>query len=62
MPRFVEYEISIDGKNFIPVGRVINNVSEKEDKPIIRSFEVRLENIASRYVQIYAKNIGECPV
>jgi hypothetical protein len=60
MPREVEYFVSEDGKNFVSVGKVKNDVPENADGAVIREMEVRPRTNA-RYVKMVAKTIGTCP-
>ena len=60
MPRYVEFSVSHDGREFTPVARVDNTMDE-------RDYEVRLWNCEAavstraRYVKVFAKNIGTIP-
>ena len=60
MPKEVEYFVSEDGKNFVSVGKVKNDVPEDADGAVIREMEVRTRTDA-RYVKMVAKTIGTCP-
>ncbi len=61
LPKSVMYAVSIDGKNYNFLGEVKNDVSEQEEKPTIKSFELKIQNISARYVHVVAKNRGICP-
>lgn len=61
LPQSVTYEISIDGKNFINVGTVNNNISPDEKNPVIKNFTANFSAQHARYIRVTAKNLGECP-
>ncbi|MBN2092915.1 discoidin domain-containing protein, partial [candidate division KSB1 bacterium] len=61
MPNSVKYAVSVDGKDYTFLGEVKNDVSEKEEKPTIKLFEFKTQNISARYVRVIAQNRGICP-
>ncbi len=61
MPEWVMFEISKDGKQFVEVGKVNNDVDEKADGGIIKDFEVSFEKQKVKYIRVVAKNKGNCP-
>ncbi len=61
MPNSVKYTVSADGKNYTYIGEVKNDISEKEEKPTIKSYELKTQNISARYVRVIAKNRAICP-
>jgi predicted alpha-1,2-mannosidase len=60
MPREVEYFVSDDGRNFLSVGKVMNDIPDDADGAYIQEMEVRPRTDA-RYVKMVAKTIGTCP-
>lgn len=61
MPKSVTYAVSIDQKNYTFIGEIKNDISEHEEKPTIKSFELKIPNISARYIRVVAKNRGICP-
>lgn len=61
LPQSVTYEISIDGKNFINVGMVNNDISPDEKNPVIKNFTANFSTQNAKYIRVTAKNLGECP-
>ncbi len=61
MPRRVEFEISLDGSEFIPVATIPNEVSDKEEWIVIKEFEKNIAPQKGRYIRIRAKNYGKLP-
>ncbi|HIZ87587.1 MAG TPA: GH92 family glycosyl hydrolase [Candidatus Coprenecus pullistercoris] len=62
MPRYVEYSVSDDGKNFTTVGRVDNTVDERDYNIQTKDFVLKLDKpVKARYVKIFAKNFGTIP-
>ncbi len=61
LPVSVEYSISNDGKNFEKLGEIKNDISEKDLKAFVHSFDFFIKNISARFVHIKAKSIGICP-
>ena len=60
MPTQVEFFVSNDGKNFMSVGVVENDIAEDEEDAVIQELEVR-KKLKARYVRMVAKNPGICP-
>lgn len=62
MPRYVEYSVSEDGKNFTVVGRVDNTVDEQDYDIQTKDFVLDLKTpVEARYVKVFAKNFGTIP-
>lgn len=62
MPRYVEYSVSEDGKNFTVVGRVDNTVDEQDYDIQTKDFVLNLESpVEARYIKVFAKNFGTIP-
>ncbi len=61
LPEYVEFSISNDGKTFIPVGRVNNNISQSDNKIVIKEFAINVYPKQVRYVKLFAKSIMDCP-
>jgi predicted alpha-1,2-mannosidase len=61
MPQYVEFQISIDGEQFESLGKIYNNISEKENGGIVKRFVKKMDNKLTRYVKIIGMNRGNCP-
>jgi hexosaminidase len=61
MPKYVEYFVSNDGKQFTNVAKIINEISENDGAVLIQEFSVNLEKFKTRYIKVFAKNIEVCP-
>ncbi|HHH53527.1 MAG TPA: glycoside hydrolase family 92 protein, partial [Bacteroidetes bacterium] len=61
MPEYVEFYYSIDGKNYKKIGKVMNDIDEKEANTVIKNFTLKTNDIKTRYIKVYAKNRGFCP-
>ena len=60
MPKYVEFWTSEDGQNFTLSTTVKNDVSENQMEVVIKDFEAKV-NLSTRYVKIFAKNLGAIP-
>ncbi|UCG27056.1 MAG: GH92 family glycosyl hydrolase, partial [Bacteroidales bacterium] len=61
MPEYVEFLISDDGETFIPVGRVRNDISQKDNRILIKEFGINVYPKKVRYVKVVAGSIINCP-
>ncbi len=61
LPSAVEVWVSNDGTNYKELGKLKNNLSEKNSEAFIHSFDFKLNKISARYIHLIAKNIGVCP-
>jgi len=61
MPEYVEFSISNDGKTFIPVGRVNNNISQRDNDIVIKEFKINVYPKQVRYIKVFAKSVIDCP-
>jgi predicted alpha-1,2-mannosidase len=66
MPRSVDFEISLDGKNFVPAATISNEVpdgSSANDSvgAVIKDFAKTVVAQKARYVRIRAHNFGKIP-
>ena len=63
MPRYVEYSVSSDGKEFVPVGKVMNTVDSRDYDIQTKDFVLRIPDapVCARYVKVFAKNFGTIP-
>ncbi len=61
LPESVEFSISRGGKKFEKLVIMRNDITEKDTKAFIHSFNFNLKNLSARFIHIQAKNIGVCP-
>ena len=62
MPRYVEYYVSEDGKEYTLAGRVDNTVDEQDYTIQVKDFVLKLPKpVKARYVKVFAKNFGTIP-
>ena len=63
MPRYVEFEVSADGEEFVTAGRVDNTVDPQDYKIQVHDLSVTLpEGMGPvRFVKVFAKNFGTIP-
>ena len=61
MPTRVEFETSIDGKNFTKVADVKTNFPKGEMTHTIKDYRRRMPATKARYVRVKATNLGEIP-
>ena len=61
MPRQVDFETSLDGRDFTRVASIQNEVPEKQYGIVIRNFEKTITPHKARYVRIRAQNYGKLP-
>jgi hexosaminidase len=61
MPDYLEVSISIDGENWTYINRANNEVSEKDNRVIIRRLTSDFATREARFIKVLAKNKGVCP-
>lgn len=61
MPAKVEYYASNDGKTFILISTVNNDVQPQDTTTQIKSFDAALKDIKARYIKVKAYNFGTLP-
>ena len=61
MPSQVKFFISKDGKKFIRVAHIKNDVSPEKDGALIKNFQSDQPGTWARFIKITASNIGVCP-
>ena len=61
LPQSVEYTVSNNNLDFTSIQKINADLTTKEDKTIVKSFDFKPQNISARYIHIVAKNIGICP-
>jgi hypothetical protein len=61
IPKYVEFYSSNDGKSFKKIGTIKNDIEETEMETVIKDFTLNLNPEKTRYIKVFAKNIGVCP-
>ena len=61
LPEFVEYAVSLDGKNYRVVAHLKHSVSQRYPDELIKDFQFDGGGIKVRYIRVKAKNIATCP-
>ena len=61
MPRQVDFELSTDGRNFVPAISMPAEVSERDYGVIIKDFGGNIRTTKARYVRIRVRNYGKLP-
>ncbi len=62
LPEYVEYFVSSDGENFIPVGKTYKYFSIKNPEWKKIDFEIEIPETNARFVKIFAKNQKQVPL
>ncbi len=61
MPKYVEYFISIDGKNFTSIGKANNTTPENEWGTIVKDFTLKINPTKAKYIRVLGKSGIMCP-
>jgi predicted alpha-1,2-mannosidase len=61
LPEYVDYFISLDGKDFKKVAEIKNDIDPRKQSLLVKRFNVKLGNVYAKYIRVVAKNIGVCP-
>ncbi len=61
MPTKVEFETSIDGKNFAKVAEIETNFPEREMTHTIKDYKQKIKLTKAKYVRVKAINVGVIP-
>ena len=61
MPVRVDFEISIDGNNFVQVLSIENSVSSRDYTTVMKDFTGTIQPKTARYVRMHAYNAGKLP-
>lgn len=61
LPEYIEVQYSIDGEEFLNLGRFDNVDPIERSGKGIEEFRIDTERIAAQYLRVFAKNIGTCP-
>jgi hypothetical protein len=61
MPEWVEYAVSVDGKNYRKLGRVENPFAEDDWDVQTHDFTLKFNRQPVRFIKVIAKNRGLCP-
>ncbi len=61
MPKGITVMGSNDGKDFISLGEILNDVSQKAEGSIRKDYQVSFKTQKFRYIRVTVDNIGICP-
>jgi arylsulfatase A-like enzyme len=61
LPDWVEYQSSLDNKNFNEIGKVERKSNLKSTKVFREEYSINSQIIKARYIKIHAKNVKVCP-
>jgi predicted alpha-1,2-mannosidase len=61
MPKSVDFELSVDGKNYVNPLSISNTIPDKDEKVQIRDLSGTITPQNARYVRIKATNYGKLP-
>ena len=61
LPKSVKFEISVDGKTFVEVGNLVNDISPTVTASTIKNFTVKFSATNARYIRVTAVTLEACP-
>lgn len=61
LPKAVTYAVSLDGKAFIEVANIQNDVSPRASEPQTKDFIAKISPTRARYIKIVGHSLGVCP-
>ncbi|CAN5545762.1 glycoside hydrolase family 20 protein [soil metagenome] len=61
LPQYVNFEISVDGVNFTPIQKIMNDVPVGEKAPVIKNFTADFATQNVRYFRVTAKVLDAIP-
>jgi putative alpha-1,2-mannosidase len=61
MPERIDFEVSSDGVNFMPVAEIRPNFPRREMTPTIKEYKEPIAATKARFVRVRAYNIGKIP-
>jgi len=61
MPKTVLFEYSLDGKKFMPLAELKNELAANDNSVVTKSFEKEFAVVKARYVKVKAINFGKLP-
>jgi predicted alpha-1,2-mannosidase len=61
MPTRVEFEVSLDGRNFVSAASIPNDVEERKYGVVIRDFRQTIPSTRARYIRVTAHTYGKIP-
>ncbi|MBN2728722.1 MAG: GH92 family glycosyl hydrolase [Bacteroidales bacterium] len=61
LPKYVEFSYSIDGENFISLGKVEHNIDDHKLDAVLHDFVLEFDPIEAKYIKVFAKNYGTIP-
>ncbi len=61
MPKYVEFEVSLDGKTYVKVAHIDNTVADNDLKTQICDLVKMIDPVKAKYIKVFAKNYGKIP-
>jgi len=61
MPREVDFEVSVDGKNFESVLSIVSDVNPQKHEATSKDFQGTIKPVVARYVRLRARSFGKLP-
>lgn len=61
LPKSVKFEISVDGKTFVEVGNLVNDIPPTVTASTIKNFTVKFSATNARYIRVTAVTLEACP-
>ncbi|MCB9208899.1 MAG: family 20 glycosylhydrolase [Ignavibacteriales bacterium] len=61
MPEYVEYSFSDDGEIFSDPTKIDNTIPNTSGAVEVKNFEINVNDMTTRYIKVFAKNIEKCP-
>jgi len=61
LPKYVEFFYSIDGENFISLGKLTHTIDDHKQNALIHDFVLEFAPVEAKYIKVFAKNYGTIP-
>ncbi len=61
LPKSVEVFISQDGENYKSAGKINVENYIHNNEPKVKNLAIKIDSVKTRYIKIFAENIGKCP-
>jgi hypothetical protein len=61
LPKYVEFLYSMDGENYISLGKVEHNIDDHKLDAVLHDFVLEFDPVEAKYIKVFAKNYGTIP-
>jgi len=61
LPGFVEVYVSDDGKNYTRAAGINIDNGKNNNEPSVKNIDIKFKPLKTRFIKIFAKNMGRCP-